>query len=428
LETADIAEWRRGWRIVLGAAVGLGTGIALYLTVASLFTTRVTAEFGWTRGDIGVAGAVAFLAGAVSLSVVGQILDRVGFRRVVLVCVPMLCVVYFGIAAVGGSYPLYLVLMVMGGVFGAGTGAIAYTRPVIAAFDRQRGLALGVSAAGVSLTAIVMPPLLTILIGMYGWRAGLYALVVVTLCIGLPIALWLIGRARETMGAEVRDALSDAPEKTPELLATADISLRDALRGKRFWVLALALVAVNIPGSGVVGQLAPMITDKGLSEAAAGLALSIYVVGLLIGRLVTGLALDRFPAANVAAFMTAVPAIGAALLLVPESSFLLAAIAVALIGLQQGSEVDLLAYFVSRGFGFKNYSSIFGAIATAGALSTATGLVLFGKVHEAMGNYDAALIIGAVAFLIGAMAFYSTRWLKPPQGNSGNMSMPVVSG
>ncbi|MCE9523663.1 MAG: MFS transporter, partial [Alphaproteobacteria bacterium] len=208
LEAADIAEWRRGWRIVLGAAVGLGTGIALYLTVASLFTTRVTAEFGWTRGDIGVAGAVAFLAGAVSLSVVGQILDRVGFRRVVLVCVPILCVVYFGIAAVGGSYPLYLVLMVVGGVFGAGTGAIAYTRPVIAAFDRQRGLALGVSAAGVSLTAIVLPPFLTVLIGMYGWRSGLYALVVVTLCIGLPIALWLIGRARETMGAEVRDALS----------------------------------------------------------------------------------------------------------------------------------------------------------------------------------------------------------------------------
>ena len=289
-------------------------------------------------------------------------------------------------------------------------------------------MALGASAAGVSLSAIALPPLLTLLIADYGWRAGLYALIAVTLCVGLPLSLWLIGRAKETMGEDVREALLDAPDKTPELLAVPSIALRDALRGPRFWLLVLALVAVNIPGSGVVGQLAPMITDKGLSEAASGLALSIYVVGLLTGRLVTGFALDRFPAANVAAFMTAVPALGAALLLVPHSSFPVAALAVALIGLQQGSEVDLLAYFVSRGFGFKNYSAIFGAIATAGALSTAVGLVLFGKVHERTGSYDAALIIGAALFLVGAAAFFSTRWTKQPHGNSGSMSTPVVSG
>ncbi len=409
-EAADIAEWRQGWKIVLGAAFGLGSGIALYLMVGSLFVTRVTTEFGWTRGDMGVAGAVGFFAGAISLSIVGRILDRVGFRRVVLVCVPALSLVYLGFASVNGAYPLYLAFMFAGGIFGAGTGAISYTRPVIAAFDRQRGLALGVAASGTSIGAITVPPFLTIIIASYGWRAGLYALIAVTLCVGLPLALWLIGRERKTTtSADIaRAELPDAAVGP----ALPEMTLRQALGGRRFWLLALALVAVNIPGAGVIGQLAPMITDKGLSEAASGVVMSLYATGLLVGRLSTGFALDRFPPSIVAALMTSIPAIGAVLLLVPEPSFALAAIAVALIGLQQGSEVDLLAFFVSRGFGFKNYSSIFGAIATAGALSTATGLVLFGKVHDATGNYDLALIIGAICFLIGAAAFYATRWVK----------------
>ena len=118
--------------------------------------------------------------------------------------------------------------------------------------------------------------------------------------------------------------------------------------------------------------------------------------------------LDRMPVARVAAAMTGIPALGVLLLLLPEPSLAIAFVAVALIGLQQGSELDLLAYFISRNFGFSHYSSIFGAIATAGALSTATGLVLFGQVHDATGTYNIALVIGASAFLIGAAAFFAT--------------------
>ncbi len=412
-EAADAAEWRNGWRIVLGAAVGLGTSVALYLNVGSLFVTRVTSEFGWTRGDLGMASAVGFIAGAISLSVVGRLLDRFGFRRVVLTCVPALAAIYLVTSSVTGSFTVYVVLNFLAGVFGAGTGAIAYTRPVIANFDRQRGLALGASAAGVSLAAMTAPPLMTYVIAEFGWRAGFQALAVITLCLGLPLALGLIGRAKEHVAPQdVRNALLDAPEVTPELLKAPNMSLNEAVRGPRFWLLALALIAVNIPGAGAVGQLAPMLTDKGLSETTAGLLMSLYAVGLLAGRLSTGFALDRLPAANVALLMTVVPAIGMTMLLIPGPSFVLATIAVLLIGLQQGSEVDLLAYFVSRGFGFKNYSSIFGAIATAGALSTAAGLVLFGKVHEQTGSYDIALIIGSISFLIGAAAFFATRWLK----------------
>lgn len=395
----DIDEWRRGWRIVVGAAVGLGTGISLYLMLSSLFIAGLTEEFGWSRGDMGTAGAFAFIVGAVSLSIVGKIIDRFGFRPVVMVCAPALALLYVMFALQPGAFALYMALMVWGGVFGAGTGAIAYTRPVVAAFVRQRGLALGVATCGVSVTSMVVAPMLSEVIDAHGWRAGLYALAVVTTVIGLPVALILIASAREAKARAV-DEVPDAAA-----LHAPDVTIGQALRMPAFWLIVAALFCVNVPGSGLLGQLSPMISDKGFSVAATGYVMSTYAFGLLSGRLATGFALDRFSPTVVAGVMTIVPAIGMALLLIPEPSFAVAAVAVLMIGLQQGSEVDLIAYFVSRRFGVTNYGAIYGRIATFGAVGTAVGLALFGWVHTATGTYDVALVIGAVAFAVGAGAF-----------------------
>jgi len=414
-EAADRAEWQGGWRIVVGVGIGMGTGIALYLMVSSLFVTRITDEFGWSRGDLSLAAAVGYIAGALSLAVIGRLLDRHGYRRVVLVCVPGLALVYLGAASIEGSFTIYVILMVVAGIFGTGTGALSYTRPLIAAFDRQRGLALGVAASGISVTAIAMPPLLAYVIGAHGWRAGFIAMAIITLGIGLPLALWFIGRVKNERHVDTETlTLSELPEASEAERRAPSIPLRQAMQGKQFWLLVVALVAINIPGSGIVGQLAPLLSDQGLSDTATGLALSVYALGLMAGRLITGFALDRVPVARVAAAMTGVPAIGALILLVPEPHVAVALVAVALIGLQQGSELDLLAYFISRNFGFGHYSSIFGAIATAGALATASGIVLFGQVHDATGSYTIALMVGAFAFLVGAVAFFATSRVARP--------------
>jgi cyanate permease len=228
--------------------------------------------------------------------------------------------------------------------------------------------------------------------------------------VGLPLALGLIGRTPESRVRPEHDLESAQP--ADDRTRADDATLREAVRGARFWLLAGALAAVNIPGSGVVGQLAPLIGDKGLSEEAAALVMSIYAAGLLAGRLMTGFSLDRLPASAVAAVMTFIPAVGIALLLVPSSSFALAAAAVVLIGMQQGSEVDLIAYFVSRGFGARHYGAIYGAVGMAGALSTAFAFVFFGRVHDLTGSYDIALRVGAVAFCMGAGAFGTIGFLR----------------
>jgi MFS family permease len=397
---ADAAEWRAGWRIVLGAGVGMGTGVALYLYVSSIFIQPITQAFGWTRGDLALGGMLSFATGAVALPLIGRLLDRFGFRRVALVCVPALACVYLATATMPEAYWYYLLLMVAGGVVGGGTASIVYMRPVIASFDRQRGLALGLATAGTSIAAMLAPPLLTWVIVNAGWRAGFLTLAALTALVGLPLALMLIGRARERIVLAVDDVAQ------AEALAPApSVTLREALRDGRFWLLALALAAINVPGAGVLGQLAPLVSDLGLPDGEVAVVMSIYAAGLMAGRVLTGFALDRFPAWIVGAVTTGAPALGIVMLMAPAPSFALAALAVALIGMQQGAEVDLFAFFVSRSFGLKHYGAIYGVILMAGALATATALILFGEVYDATGSYDIALTLGAVLFCVGALAF-----------------------
>jgi MFS family permease len=343
---------------------------------------------------------LSFVTGAVALPLIGRAIDRFGFRRVALVCAPALGAVYAATALMPGAYWFYILLVVAGGLCGGGTGAIVYMRPVIASFDRQRGLALGLATAGTSIAAMLAPPLLAAVIAGAGWRAGFFTMAALTALVGMPLALLLIGRAREAVVRAVDEAgHADAPPRA------ADATLREAMRGARFWLLVLALVAINIPGAGVLGQLAPLVGDLGFGAGDVALVMSIYAAGLLAGRIITGFALDRFPAPAVGAATTAAPALGVVLLMAPSPPFALAALAVWLIGMQQGAELDLFAFIVSRSFGIKHYGAIYGVIAMAGALSTATALVLFGEVHDATGSYDIALTIGAVMFCIGALAF-----------------------
>jgi predicted MFS family arabinose efflux permease len=278
------------------------------------------------------------------------------------------------------------------------------------------------ATAGTSIAAMIAPPLLMHVNTTYGWQFGFFTLAALTALIGMPLALALIGKAKD---AAVRASDDVDFAHTP---LGADLTLRAALKRGRFWLLILAIVCINIPGSGVLGQLAPLVSDTGLPDAQVAIVMSIYAAGLLVGRLITGFALDRFSPAWVGAITTGVPAIGILLLMIPEQSFALAALAVAMIGAQQGAEVDLFAYFISREFGVKHYGAIYGVIAMAGALSTAIALVSFGQIHDATGSYDIGLQIGAVLFCVGALAFV---WIgrqppiapglfpSPPRGGEG---------
>ncbi len=64
-----MSEWRRGWRTVLGCAVGSGVGAVLLFFTFSLFILPIAKEFDATRGEIATVQSL-IIAGALGARLV----------------------------------------------------------------------------------------------------------------------------------------------------------------------------------------------------------------------------------------------------------------------------------------------------------------------------------------------------------------------
>lgn len=394
-------EWRRGWRVVLGAAIGGGTGASLLFFTFSLFIVPMSAELGGTRGDMATMQAVVGL-GALASPLVGWAADRWGFRIVYTACALVTIATNLWVATLVSSLTLFAFAAMLFGLFGIGTGPLTYTRPVNAWFDRQRGMALGLSASGLALATIFMPPTLAALVDMHGWRAGYLALAALGLFLGLPAVLLLV--RNEPPGME-------GPVRAPSRVAVEGD--RHFLRMPVFWLMVMSFVCMAIPGAGFVSQLSPILQEEGLTPTAAALGLSAYALGQISGRLIGGFALDRIRPQIVGFLFTAVPALGFVFLWGTQGSFALALAAAFLIGIQQGAEIDLFAYLIARRFGMARYSSIYGWLLGLGWIGNGAGVLLFGWTHDLTGSYVMMQLASAWLLLLGAILISLVR--LPPR-------------
>src|SRR5688572_12844516 len=126
----------------------------------------------------------------------------------------------------------------------------------------------------------------------------------------------------------------------------------------------------------------------------------------LAGRLGTGWLLDRFFAAHVAFGLLAMAAAGT-FLLATADSIVLGVLAAALIGGGMGGEADVTPYVLSRYFGLRAFSALYGMTWTAYAIAGAIGPILMGRAFDLAGSYAALLTVlaGVMVAVAGLMLF-----------------------
>ena len=78
-------------------------------------------------------------------------------------------------------------------------------------------------------------------------------------------------------------------------------------------------------------------------------------------------------------------------------------IAAIALGFAVGAEVDLIGYFTARYFGLANYGTIYGVQYSVFSLGAGISPVLAGYIWDVNGNYDVALIGGAVLLAVAVV-------------------------
>lgn len=388
-------EWRAHWGVVLGTFFGMALAYPAFSFVQSQFMAPLQDEFGWSRAQISFAFHVNLFV-CFMAPLYGRIVDHFGVRPVLTVCLSLLGLWYVVMANATDSYLVFVMLCLGLVTIGMGSTGIAYTRAVASWFTASRGTALAISRIGLSLFGAVLPILMFHIIANFDWRAGFYAMAAIAVLLALPISYLLVHDRRP-------EALVQAGGGRQPLLDWR-LWLR-LLRDRRVLTLCAAAALTYGPVIGFLGHLQPLLTSKGLEPGIAANLAALLAISVLIGTLTSGVLVDRIWAPLVGCIYTLAPVGGCLLLLTPDPGLNAIVVAVVMIGLAQGAEIDVVAFMIARYFGMAFYSAIYGLMVLIMIWATAGASVLFGLAFDMSGHYDSAILGAAVAFALGAVSY-----------------------
>ncbi len=406
------AEWSSYWYLPVVAALGYSAA-GLHVYGIGPLMESLHREFGWTRAQTLSGSAIVSLVVALASVPMGMAIDRLGPRLIALTGVPLICAAVALLGTATGTMGNWLSLWALVALASIPVQATVWTAAVVSRFDAARGLALAVTLCGSSVGAFVFPLLSTWLVQTYDWRHAFMGLGGLWTLLLLPL-LFLSFRGAQDSRRAAKESRQSAAALLPGL------TLAEAARNPAFYRLLLATGFFTFSIFGSVVNFVPILRGSGAAPMTAASAASLIGIFSLIGRLSTGVVLDRFPAHIVGAVCFLLPIPGCALLLAADPGTAGFFAAAAMFGLTLGAEVDVIAYLATRHFGLRSFGAIQGALLCATALGAASGPLAAGATFDRFGSYSGFITTTIVLMLLSALIIGSGNSGPRPAGVRAN--------
>jgi MFS family permease len=395
-----------GWRVVMAACFGVMAGFgSLFVYTFAVFVKPLSAAFGWNRESISLGfGLAAITLGLIS-PLLGRWIDRFGPRRIILPCMTVYCCAILSLAFLHSHLWQFYATCVVLGIVGNGAAHLAYSRSISTWFEKRLGTALAFVMVGAGLGAMILPVVAQSIITHSGWRAAYLSLGGIAVVLGLPLS-WRYVRER------------GSGRQTSAPVVHAGVTWQKGLGSYPFWIIVVVLFVSSISMNGAITHLSALLTDRGITPSDAALCASVLGGLSLLGRIGVGWLLDRFFGARVALLINLTTAAGI-FLLARSNNFSAGCVAAALIGIGAGGEAAITPYLLTRYFGLRAFSTLYGLTWTFYAAAGAIGPVLLGRAFDSTGSYASSLIILATALAIAAALMLAlpryTTSFEPPR-------------
>lgn len=393
-------EWRRNWGVVFAGLFGVGLTSTHVYSIGP-FIAPLQAEFGWTRAQISAGVGVSTFIAAVLSPFLGIAIDRFGARRIALPGAIIFCAATALLSLAPSTVWIWWsmwVLVAMGGVM---IKPPVWTTAVTSLFDKGRGLALAVTLCGTGLASTLMPNVATWLIDHYGWRLAYQLMGLLLIVVTFPIFFIFLSSAADRKRRAVTAIESPATE-------TVGSTVREALLSMRFAKLTLAGFVFTTGALGITSNMVPILTSMELSRAQAAGVAGLAGLTSVVGRLSTGVLIDRYNSNVVGGIVVLFPMIACGLLLLAGGGATgLVLPAAIVLGLAIGAELDVIAYLTARHFGTARYGTIFGTVSSVWALAVTVGPTFANYIFDKTGSYAPALWTFIPLFAIASLCLFT---------------------
>jgi len=215
-----------GWWIVVAAVVAQFASMGASGQIGGVFLRPMTDELGWSSAQYTLGGSAAFVFGGVAGFVIGPLLDRYGPRPLMFVGLVSYSAALFGMSKQDELWQFILLSMLAGGAGVSLVGPLVVNVTLSKWFVARRGWAIALGSIGISLSGLITPVSMTLVVDSIGWRDAYVVLSIAVVALLLPVAL-VMRRTPEDYGM-LPDGVRPEEQSESERASTTDAAAADA--------------------------------------------------------------------------------------------------------------------------------------------------------------------------------------------------------
>ncbi len=408
-----------GWKLVaaLWFIYFLNMGFPLY--GGAVINTYMLKQIPMPRSIFGLGFTLLnFFVGVPSMLIAASIL-KWGIRRTFAIGSALILAGSLWMAFIATQPWHYLVGfgVLVGSGIGFGT-IVPLSTAVTRWFKQYRGRAMAITFTASGFAGLAGAPLTNKVLVLAAGRWQLAWEMVACMSVLAALIAYLTVKERpEDLGQEV-DGLSNAtpgqcPKSDNGLVTKDEWTTSEAYRTTSFWMIFLGSIACQFPFFFFTAHWMMHLRGVGISPANAALAMGLFTMGGIAGRLIGGLLMDKIAARFVFMMGLVCYLFGSFLAIRVTAASLSTAFAAAMLyGAAFGWSFVCMNTITGNFYGAKVFPKLNGTMLLLAALACSPAPLIGGRLFDLYKTYTPAFELNAVLCVVGIVALAFARMPK----------------
>jgi len=357
----------------------------------AMFASQYRAEFELSHGEFGSVYMIGTLASAITLVLIGKVVDYQTVRRVSSVVIVALAVACAAMAT-AKSVPMLIIAIYLLRL--AGQGMMSHTAMTAMGrwFAAERGRAVAVTSSGHQLGEACFPFIVVALLTVLDWRMIWWGCAGVLLIIALPLVrtCFLLDRTPAGVASEQKEV-------------GRQWTRRDAIKNRWFWLTCIGLIAPSFIGTSIWFHQVHLLEIKNWDAKVLVAGFTLMSIVTVTMTLFTGQLIDRYNARRLLPFVLLPLSVGCMLLAVAQQATALL-VFMFLMGICYGLYSAVFGSIWSEVFGTRHLGAIRSVVFAGMVLASALGPGITGYFIDFGIGFEVQLKVLGVLCLLTAVA------------------------
>jgi len=424
---SNVSESKRfyGWISLAMAGLVMFLFMGIFFISFGIFLPVLCKEFGWSRGAVSGAFAVAMVIAGILGPFAGMFIAKYGPRRSIIMGNILFALGFVVLAFQKELWHLYAGFGLIAGLgysFGGFLPAVTIANNW---FLRKRSLAMSIVMASGGIGGLVLAPAITAIVGSVGWRFAYVILSAIVAVFMVVVPGIFIRNKPEDLGQvpdgvailEPAEAESGAPCRKV-YTTPVDFTLREAIRTRALWLVIFTGVVFMFTMNMIATHQIAFLETIGIVGMVAATAMGLFSGIQVVGAVAFGISGLRYNLWPLTVACTVVTTIGMVLILITKSLSMVFLYNIVL-GIGIGGFFTGNLGIPSSYYGRTHYPKIVGIVLPFATILGGTGPLIAGAMYDKTGSYTLPFTITFILLIASAVCMILAPPPKHPSLRNG---------